>query len=124
MATAKKKTRLESDSIGTKEVPVNAYYGVQSLRAMENFSITGHRVHKEMINALARLKKACAMANAAAGVIDGKNYFVSDVEGVCCYDLETKTFSDYSGNNVNHPNEFLARAYAHTVLKTLTGKEL
>ena len=72
MATKKIKTRMESDSIGTKEVPVDAYYGVQSLRAMENFSITGQRMHKEMINSLARLKKACAMANAAAGVIDAK----------------------------------------------------
>ena len=62
--------RLERDSIGEKEVPVNAYYGVQSLRAIENFSITGCTLHPEMIRSLATLKKACALANAAAGVID------------------------------------------------------
>ena len=50
--------RIEKDSIGTKEVPADAYYGVQSLRAMENFSITGGMLHKEMINSLAQLKKA------------------------------------------------------------------
>jgi len=61
--------RVEADSIGTKNIPAEAYYGVQSLRAMENFSITGQNLHREMINSLARLKKACAMANAAAGVI-------------------------------------------------------
>ena len=33
--------RIEADSIGTREVPVNAYYGVQSLRGAENFQITG-----------------------------------------------------------------------------------
>ncbi|MBQ8814895.1 MAG: aspartate ammonia-lyase [Lachnospiraceae bacterium] len=63
-------TRLEQDSIGAKEIPVAAYYGVQSLRAVENFSITGRQLHPEMIRSLAVLKKACAMANAAAGVMD------------------------------------------------------
>ena len=62
--------RIEYDSIGGKEIPADAYYGVQSARALENFSITGARLHPEMIRSLARLKKACAMANAAAGVIE------------------------------------------------------
>lgn len=61
--------RTESDSIGTKQIPKDAYYGVQSLRAMENFSITGGKLHVEMINSLARLKKACAIANANANVL-------------------------------------------------------
>lgn len=64
--------RSESDSIGVKQIPQDAYYGVQSLRAMENFSITGGRLHKEMINSLARLKKACAITNTNAGVL-GRN---------------------------------------------------
>ena len=64
--------RIEKDSIGIKQIPANAYYGVQSLRAMENFSITGLRMHPEMIRSLARLKKACAIANAEAGVVDQK----------------------------------------------------
>ncbi len=63
-------TRMESDSIGTKEVPADAYYGVQSLRGMENFPITGSRMNPQMINSLATLKKACAIANAQAGVLD------------------------------------------------------
>ena len=61
--------RTESDSIGTKEIPKNAYYGVHSLRARENFSITGEMLHVEMINSLAQLKKACAITNANAGVL-------------------------------------------------------
>lgn len=64
--------RSESDSIGVKQIPQDAYYGVQSLRAMENFSITGGTLHKEMINSLARLKKACAITNTKAGVL-GRN---------------------------------------------------
>ena len=62
--------RLESDSIGTKYIPEDAYYGIQSLRAMENFSITGGRLHVEMIKSLALLKKACAITNANAEVLD------------------------------------------------------
>ena len=41
----KEYTRLESDSIGEMEIPENAYYGVQSLRARENFPITGAKLH-------------------------------------------------------------------------------
>lgn len=45
MITCTKEMRLESDSIGTKELPADVYYGVQSLRALENFPITGNRPH-------------------------------------------------------------------------------
>ena len=62
--------RSESDSVGTKEIPKDAYYGIHSLRSLENFSISGTRLHPEMINSLARLKKACAITNANAGVLD------------------------------------------------------
>ena len=64
--------RMERDSIGEKAIPAGAYYGIQSLRAMENFSISGTRMHAEMIRSLAILKKACAIANARAGVLDWK----------------------------------------------------
>ena len=50
--------RVEKDSIGTKDVPANVYYGVQSLRAAENFPITGLRMNPELIRSLAYIKKA------------------------------------------------------------------
>lgn len=62
--------RIESDSIGLKQVPKEAYYGVQSLRAAENFNITGLRLHKEFIKSLAQIKKAAAIANHEAGLLD------------------------------------------------------
>ncbi len=65
----KKKIRIESDSIGEKEVPPEAYYGVQSLRAMENFPITGKQMMPEYVKAMAILKKACAIANRDAGIL-------------------------------------------------------
>ena len=52
--------RVEKDSIGTKDVPANVYYGVQSLRAAENFPITGLRMNPELIRSLAYIKKAAA----------------------------------------------------------------
>ncbi|HZK01392.1 MAG TPA: aspartate ammonia-lyase [Anaerovoracaceae bacterium] len=61
--------RIESDSVGEKQVPKAAYYGVQSLRAAENFAITGRRLYKEQIIALAEIKKAAAMANKKAGLL-------------------------------------------------------
>ncbi|MET3848161.1 aspartate ammonia-lyase [Paenibacillus sp. OAE614] len=55
--------RLEKDFLGTKEVPNHAYYGIQTLRAKENFPITGQRLHPELIRSMAMVKKASALAN-------------------------------------------------------------
>lgn len=49
--------RIEKDSIGEKQVPVDAYYGVQSMRGCENFHITGQRMQPEFINSMAEIKK-------------------------------------------------------------------
>jgi len=64
--------RLEHDSLGEREIPDQAYYGVQTLRAMENFPISGVYVHnfEHMIEALAFVKKAAALANHELGVLD------------------------------------------------------
>ena len=59
--------RMEKDFLGQKEVPNHAYYGIQTLRAVENFPITGYRIDSEMINALAVVKKAAALANMEIG---------------------------------------------------------
>ncbi len=64
--------RKEYDSLGGKEVPAEAYYGVQSLRAAENFRITGTIVHSEIIKSIVEIKKAAAITNKEVGVIDEK----------------------------------------------------
>ena len=64
--------RVEKDSIGTKDVPEGVYYGVQSLRAAENFHITGLSMHPEIINSLAYIKKAAAITNCEVGLLDKK----------------------------------------------------
>ncbi|WP_342501191.1 aspartate ammonia-lyase [Bacillus sp. FSL W7-1582] len=88
--------RYEKDFLGEKEIPAGVYYGVQTLRAKENFPITGYRMHEELIRAFAIVKKAAAQANMEVGrlyegignaivqasdeVIEGKfhEYFIVD----------------------------------------------
>ncbi len=62
--------RIEFDSIGEKKVPRDALYGVQTLRAAENFHITGLGIHPEMIKSLASIKKAAAITNLEVGVLE------------------------------------------------------
>lgn len=92
--------RIEKDFIGEKEVPNNVYYGIQTLRATENFPITNERIHPEMIRAIGMVKKAAAISNcavnglpdqighalvsAAQEVIDGKlndQFIVDPIQG-------------------------------------------
>ena len=70
METEKETFRCEADSIGTKQVPKDVYYGVQTMRAAENFYITGLAIHGEIIRSLAQIKKAAAMTNGEAGLLD------------------------------------------------------
>ncbi len=65
----KLKFRIESDSIGEKEIPADAYYGINAVRGAENFGITGRTIHKELVIALAQVKKACAISNFEAGIM-------------------------------------------------------
>lgn len=64
------KTRLEHDLLGTMPVPADAYYGIHTLRAAENFRISGVSIHHELIRSLALVKKACAIANMRTGYLD------------------------------------------------------
>ena len=64
--------RSEHDSIGERSLPRDVYYGVQSLRAAENFHITGLQMHPEIINAIAEIKKASAITNYEIGLLDKK----------------------------------------------------
>jgi aspartate ammonia-lyase len=64
--------RVEHDLLGNRDVPVGAYYGVHTLRAIENFPITGVTVasYPALVNALAEIKAAAARANGELGLID------------------------------------------------------
>lgn len=63
----KSTTRVEKDFLGIKDLQMNAYYGIQTLRAVENFPITGYQLHSELIKSIAMVKKAAAIANFGIG---------------------------------------------------------
>ena len=64
-------TRTEHDLLGDREVPDDAYYGIHTLRATENFPITGIPLasHPDLVSALASVKQAAAQTNAGLGLL-------------------------------------------------------
>src|SRR5437763_16765374 len=62
--------RVERDPLGELQVPDDAYYGVQTARAVENFPISGLRAPADLVTATVLVKKAAAEANAALGRLD------------------------------------------------------
>jgi len=69
MVTSDAAFRVERDLVGEMKVPAGVYYGVHTARAMENFPITGQRLHPEMIKSLALIKKAAALVNLEVGAL-------------------------------------------------------
>ena len=68
----KAKTRVERDSMGEFEVPANAYYGANTMRAVVNFPISGLRFPRPFIRALGQIKRAAAEVNLELGLLDQK----------------------------------------------------
>ncbi len=66
----KEKGRVERDPLGEKVIPEGAYYGIQTARAAENFPVSGLRLPREFIRALALIKKAAARVNTDLGLLD------------------------------------------------------
>ena len=66
--------RSEHDLLGDREIPEWAYYGVQTLRGLENFPLSGIKLNhfQHFVRALAMVKKAAALANTGLGVLDAK----------------------------------------------------
>ena len=65
-------TRIEKDSLGERNIPAEAYYGVQTHRAMENFPISGLKPKPAYIEATVHIKKAAAVVNKSLGVLDSR----------------------------------------------------
>ena len=81
--TTQNNTRIEHDLLGDRAVPSAAYYGVHTLRALENFAITNISiaVYPDLIRALAQIKKAAAQANLKLGLLDAKR--VEAISAAC-----------------------------------------
>lgn len=85
--------RIEHDLLGDKEVPNEAYYGIQTLRARENFNITGVtlRAFPQLIKGLAQVKRAAAIANERVGILD-KN--IAKAISKACIEIEQGHWHD------------------------------
>ena len=64
--------RKEHDFIGELEVPEDVYYGVQTMRAIDNFHITGQTIDPDFVQSIAAVKKAAALANMETGRLPEK----------------------------------------------------
>lgn len=64
--------RIEKDSLGEKQVPASAYYGIQSLRAKENFPISRHRAHPILVWSIVQIKRAASQVHEKLGLLDGE----------------------------------------------------
>ena len=90
------KMRIESDSIGSMEVPMDAYYGVQTLRASNNFHITKKTIHSKLIVSLAEVKKAAAITNKNANLLNPTiaNAIINACDEIICGKLHEEFIVD------------------------------
>ena len=79
-------TRREKDLLGERDVPADRYFGIQTLRAVENFPITGVQIghYPRLINALAAVKHAAALANQELGLMSAE---VADAIAAACVEI-------------------------------------
>ena len=118
--------RVEEVSIGVKDIPEEVYYGVQTLRAAENFHITGLNMHPEIINSLAYIKKASAITNCEVGILEKKK--AQAIVQACDEIIEGKFHDDFivdpiqggAGTSLNmNANEVIA----NRAIEILGGKK-
>jgi len=79
-------TRTERDALGVREIPRDAYYGIQTVRALENFPISGLKPFDSLVTATIRIKKAACRANRELGVLDER--IANAIEAACDEILE------------------------------------
>jgi aspartate ammonia-lyase len=92
---AASKTRIEHDLLGDRAVPADAYYGVQTARALENFQITGVPIHlyPNFIKGLAMVKLAAARANFDTAQFSRE--ILTAIEGACAEILDGKLHDQF-----------------------------
>ncbi|MEG0327476.1 MAG: aspartate ammonia-lyase [Erysipelothrix sp.] len=118
--------RIEHDSLGEVKVPSHALYGAQTVRAMQNFQITGRHVNDMMYISLAQVKKACALANFEVDELDQVR---KDAIVIACDEIISGKFKDEfvtdaiqggAGTSMNmNVNEIIANRAAQIVEKPI-----
>ena len=116
--------RTEKDFLGEKQIPNDAYYGVQTLRGKENFHITGISMSAEpySVKAFGYVKKACALANRDLGCLDPRicNAIVAACDRLIAGELLDQFITDFiqggAGPSVNmNANEVIANVALETM---------
>src|SRR5688572_31698175 len=109
--------RIEKDFLGAKELPDDAYYGVQTLRGKENFHITGIPMSQEpcFVRALGYVKKAAALANRELGVLEPRiaNAIAEACDRLIAGEMDAQFVTDFiqggAGTSTNmNANEVIA----------------
>lgn len=113
--TASGATRIERDTMGELAVPADAYYGVQTARAIENFPISPLRMPRSVIRAMGLIKRAAASVNHALGLLDKKpadaikQAATEVVEGKLDSEFPVDIFQTGSGTSTNmNANEVIS----------------
>ncbi len=114
--------RTEKDSMGEVQVPSDALYGAQTQRAVENFPVSGLRMPRGFLLGLGLVKRACAEANAALGLLDaGKAQAIASAaqqiaDGEHDAQFPVDVFQTGSGTSSNmNANEVIAHATGESV---------
>ncbi|MGV3001950.1 aspartate ammonia-lyase [Vibrio sp. E150_018] len=120
--------RIEEDLLGTREVPAEAYYGIHTIRAIENFNISNTTISDvpEFVRGMVMTKKAAALANKEIGVLpaDISDYIIQACDvilntGKCMDQFPSDVFQGGAGTSVNmNTNEVIAN-----LALELMGKE-
>src|SRR6266404_8394349 len=123
--------RIERDSMGEVKVPLEAYYGAQTQRAVENFPVSGIGFPRQFIHALATVKYAAAAANEELGLLDpgiaGAIRQAAEEVMVGKFDSEfvVDIFQTGSGTSTNmNANEVIANRALEIIGRPRGGKEI
>ncbi len=121
-----KNTRRESDSVGGLEVDENAYYGIQSLRAKNNFYITNVKMNPEFIKNITLIKKAAAIVNKNARLLEETK---ADAIVAACDEIMAGNYQDQfivdaiQGGAGTSANMNVNEVVANVAIEKLGGKK-
>ncbi|MCB2196327.1 MAG: aspartate ammonia-lyase [Bacteroidetes bacterium] len=115
--------RIERDLLGKLEVPYNAYYGIQTFRAIQNFPLNGFRPiadYPELIESLIQIKKAAAIANYKVGIIDqNKERLITQA---CDYVLSKEMFDQFPIHSLHGGGGTSANMNANEVIANIANE--
>ncbi|MDO5737826.1 MAG: aspartate ammonia-lyase [Eubacteriales bacterium] len=114
--------RIERDSVGEMEIAPNVYYGVQSLRARENFHMTGQHLRPEQIVALAEIKLAAARVNCQVGRLSQER--AEAIEQACQEIIDGKLHAEFITDPIQGGAGTSANMNANEVIANRAGEIL